>query len=117
MVAEVGSGEVLFGELFAVEEDGATDVGLDHPAVEGAGVAVSFVVTRREWDVVGVATGRADSGMSIQLWGRISIERMHLPTAALAFAEDDVDEALAEAAWAVFSRNFLLTLTALNFFG
>lgn len=59
-MAEIGSGEVLFGELFAVE-DGATDVGRDHPAVEGAAVAVSFVVTRREWDVVGVATGRADS--------------------------------------------------------
>ena len=42
---------------------------------------------------------------------------MHSLTAALAFAEDDADEALAEAAWAVFSRNFLFTLTALNFFG
>ena len=69
-MAEVGSGEVLFGELFAVEEGGATDVGLDHPAVEGAGVAVSFVVTRREWDVVGVATGRADSDMNIQFLGK-----------------------------------------------
>ena len=42
---------------------------------------------------------------------------MRSPTAALVFAEDDADEALAEAAWAVFSRNFLFTLTALNFFG
>lgn len=42
---------------------------------------------------------------------------IHVPTAVLDLAEDDVDEELAEAAWAVFSRNFLFTLTALNFFG
>lgn len=85
---------MLFGDALAVD---ATDAGLDHPAVEEIGFAVNFAVTRREWDAIGGAVGRA--------------------MAAFNFAAEDADEGVAEAACAVFSRNFLLTLTALNFFG
>lgn len=50
----IGRGDDPMGELVPVEE-GAVDVGRDHPGpvvVDGAGEAVSLVVTRRGWDVV-----------------------------------------------------------------
>lgn len=47
----------------------------------------------------------------------IVASRIHRPTVALDLAAETVEEAVAEVACAVFSRNFLLTLTALNFLG
>jgi hypothetical protein len=49
------------GELVPAEE-GAVDVGRDHPGpvvVEGAGEPVSLAATRREWDCVVWTCGRA----------------------------------------------------------
>lgn len=111
--ADVGNGEALFGELLPV---GATDAGRDHPAVEGIGLAVNFAVTRREWDSVCVTAGRADNKSALLPPSQVASQK-YRPTVAFDLAADDAGEVAVEAACAVFSRNFLLTLTALNFFG
>ena len=55
---------MLLGELVAVAGEGVTDDGLDQPAAAEvtAGFAVSFVVTRREYEEVDWAAGRAVDG-------------------------------------------------------
>ena len=111
--ADVGNGDVLLGELPPV---GATDAGRDHPAVEGIGLAVSLAVTRREWDSVCVTAGRAGDELALVPPPQVA-SRKYRPTVAFDLAADDAGEVVVEAACAVFSRNFLLTLTALNFFG
>ena len=55
---------MLLGELVAVAGEGVTDDGLDQPAAADAtaGIAVNFVVTKRECEEAGWAAGLAVGG-------------------------------------------------------
>jgi hypothetical protein len=99
------------GATDGVAEDGRDQPG---PVVDAWGVAVSFVVTKRECDAEFWAVGRAAYILATNWYGVVHYSQIDPP----AFAETDVvDVWLAPEADEVFSKNFLLMFIALNRFG
>lgn len=116
LVAE-GSRGSLLGEFVA--GGGTTEDGRDHPAVEVemAGAAVSLVVTSFECEDAGCVGGLAAVKASVNFSINSVRPKDDLPSGAPDFIVEDVELDADPEADEFFSRNLLVMLTVLNFFG
>lgn len=114
---------MLLGEPEAVAGDWATEGGRDQPVVRLAGLVVSLAVTSRECEVV---CGTADRAIAILVTESTRIlERkgkkkllVNAPTGPPDLAVEEADAVCDETEdGEFFSKNFLLMLKELNFFG